>query len=114
MNPLTSVLLLLALQQQTLELPGHRPAPSGDRWIAEDKARHMFTSMALVNFAAAGARIVGLENKDALVPAIAGAAAAGILKEVYDKRVGKPFSFRDLAWDAVGIGLGTIVVSHAR
>jgi len=110
MNPLTSVLLLLALQQQ----PVQRPPRAADQWIAEDKARHMFTSMALVNFAAAGARIIGMDNKDALVPAIAGTAAVGILKEVYDKRVGKPFSFRDLAWDAVGIGLGAIVVSHAR
>ena len=110
MNPLAPVLLLLAMHTA----PVQRPARAPDRWIAEDKARHMITSMVVVGFGYSGARLVSLEGNDALIAAAAGAAAASILKEVHDKRVGKPFSLRDLAWDAIGIGLGLVLVSNTR
>jgi uncharacterized protein YfiM (DUF2279 family) len=110
MNPLAQVLLLLSLQAT----PPQQPARFPDRWIAEDKAKHMLTSMAVVGFAHSGARMVSLKGNDALVAAAAGAAAAGIWKEFHDRSAGRPFSFRDLAWDAVGIGLGLLLVSHAR
>ncbi len=110
MNPLAPVLLVLALQGA----PAQRPQRAPDRWFAEDKARHMLTSMAVVGFAHSGARIVSLEGNDAVVAAVAGAALTGIWKEFHDRSVGKPFSLRDLVWDAVGIGLGAVLVSHAR
>ena len=110
MNPLAPVLLLLTLQTAPLQ----QRARAQDRWIAEDKARHLVTSMVAVGFGYSGARLVSLKGDEALIAAAAGAAAAGILKEVYDKRSGKPFSLRDLAWDAVGIGLGLVLVSNAR
>jgi len=113
MNPLAAVLFVLAMQSAPAP-PVQRPARAPDRWIAEDKTRHMVTSMVVVGFGYAGARLVNLEGNDALIAAAAGAAAAGILKEVHDRSVGKPFSLRDLAWDAVGIGLGLVLVSQAR
>src|SRR5215510_12780034 len=94
--------------------PPQQSRRAADNWFAEDKARHMLTSMAVTGFAHSGARMVGVKGTDAVIAAAAGAAALGILKEVHDKRVGKPFSFRDLTWDAVGIGLGLILVSNAR
>ena len=110
MNPFASVLLLLTMQTAPVQQPARAP----DRWIAEDKARHMVTSMVVVGFGHSAARVVNLKGDDALLAAAAGAAVAGILKEVYDKRSGQPFSLRDLAWDAVGIGLGLALVSNAR
>ena len=110
MNPLAPVLLLLTLQTAPLQ----QRARAQDRWIAEDKARHLVTSMVAVGFGYSGARLVGMEGNDALIAAAAGAAAAGILKEFHDRKVGGPFSYRDLVWDAVGIGLGLVLVSNAR
>ena len=85
-----------------------------DRWFAEDKLKHTMMSIAVVNFAHAGARFVGLQDERAVAIAALSGVAAGIWKEAYDQRIGRPFSVRDLVWDALGIGLGLAFVSNAR
>jgi uncharacterized protein YfiM (DUF2279 family) len=85
-----------------------------DAWLGEDKARHFGVSYALVMTGAAGARVVGLDRDAALVAAVAGAAAAGLAKEVFDARRGGPFSLRDLVADAAGIAAAVLVVRAAR
>ena len=85
-----------------------------DRWFAEDKLKHAMMSIAVVNFAHAGARFVGLQDERAVAIAALSAVAAGIWKEAFDQRIGRPFSGRDLVWDALGIGLGLALVSNAR
>jgi uncharacterized protein YfiM (DUF2279 family) len=85
-----------------------------DRWFAEDKVKHAMMSIAVVNFAHAGARFVGLQDERAVVIAALSGVAAGIWKEAFDQRMGRPFSGRDLVWDALGISLGLALVSNAR
>lgn len=85
-----------------------------DRWFAEDKLRHFFLSFAATSMAYGAARTVGMESTPAQIAAVAVAGAAGIWKEWRDHRVGGPFSAKDLAWDALGIGVGVLLTSQTR
>ena len=78
----------------------------GDKWLGADKFKHAGMSYAITAYTFAVA--------DSEPVAIASAAAAGILKEIYDRRRGSLFSIRDLIWDAAGIALGYAVVKQTR
>jgi hypothetical protein len=123
MMPYLQFILALQMCSGTMPaLPASMPAPrrsfvqqaARDRWFAEDKLKHAMMSMAAVNFTYAGARFVGLQDDSALITAALAGAAAGIWKEAHDQRIGRPFSARDLVWDALGIGIGLVLVSNAR
>ncbi|MGQ0561338.1 MAG: hypothetical protein ACT443_05635 [Gemmatimonadota bacterium] len=75
-----------------------------DAFFGADKFQHAGMSYAVTSFAFAGTR-----NEAA---AIATGAAAGILKEFYDRAQGRPFSALDLVWDAIGIALGFVMVKQ--
>lgn len=87
---------------------------TADRWFAEDKLQHFFLSFAATSMAYGAARTVGMEGAPAQIAAVAVAGAAGIWKEWRDHRVGGPFSAKDLAWDALGIGAGVVLTSQTR
>ncbi|HSK19777.1 MAG TPA: hypothetical protein VK912_11575 [Longimicrobiales bacterium] len=78
-------------------------APS-DPWTSEDKFRHVAASWAAMVFTFAAVRSVHDEPDTALAIAVPVTAAFGIAKEIVDHRHGGPFSFRDLAADALGAG----------
>lgn len=89
------------------QVPASPEAPSADRWIALDKAKHLggsalwtlSTQYVLVNKA-------GWSEETALPASVASGAAAGLAKELYDRsRPSEDASGRDLVADAVGIGL---------
>lgn len=93
----------------TLDAP-----PPRDPWLGRDKALHAGASFGL----AVGAHLALTEgagmDHEAAVPLAAGfALAAGLAKEYADeRRTRRPlFSWRDLAADAVGVGLAIAVVS---
>jgi uncharacterized protein YfiM (DUF2279 family) len=109
MNPL-AVLVSTSL----LAAPMQRAAPPPDRWLAEDKLQHGFASLGLVTLTHAGARTISLDATPAIALGIAVSAAAGLGKEILDRRSGRPFSLRDLAWDALGITLGVLLVEQTR
>ena len=88
------------------------PPPARDRWLGRDKATHvavsglwtLSTQYVLVNKA-------GWTEGDALPASAAAAAAVGVGKELYDAtRPDGTASGRDLAADAVGIGLAIGVI----
>ena len=113
MNPLGFALLVqLATAGPVIAPPALSGSPA-DEWLAEDKVKHMMMSTALVGFAHAGSRIL-IDARPALVAAAASGVAAGIWKEWRDRRSGRPFSARDLVWDALGIGIGLALVTKAR
>ncbi|MBV9773277.1 MAG: hypothetical protein JO040_04970, partial [Gemmatimonadetes bacterium] len=90
-----------------------RPAPPRDKWVAEDKWKHFFTSFVATSLAASAARATGLSPQgSALVGAGAGG-AAGVWKELHDRTdpKGDP-SFKDLVWDAAGVGAGAFVATR--
>jgi uncharacterized protein YfiM (DUF2279 family) len=86
-----------------------------DRWVAEDKFKHFFTSFAVTSLAAAGARATGLDASQSLAAGVAVGAGAGIWKEIRDHRIpGHSASVRDLVWDFAGVGAAAAVISQAR
>ncbi|HSM37227.1 MAG TPA: hypothetical protein VK837_12575 [Longimicrobiales bacterium] len=93
-----------------------RPAAPAqpDPWIAEDKARHFFASLMIGAVAYGGATALSVEWPEAGVAAGAVAGAAGIAKEFSDRSRGRPFSVRDLVWDAAGVGAALLLASRAR
>ena len=107
----------------TLEAPGGSPAPldtldqaATDRWIARDKAYHVGVSFGL----ALGTHVAltegaGMEPKWAAPLAGGLSLGVGLAKEVMDsRREYRPlFSWRDLAADAVGVGLALAVARLA-
>jgi len=89
------------------------PPRTADRWVAMDKAKHLGGS-ALWTLATQYVLVVkaNWRDGDALPVSVASAAAAGLAKEVYDRRVGSTAHFcgRDLVADALGIALATGVI----
>lgn len=84
-----------------------------DRWLGEDKLKHFTMSYGITAFAYAGARTAA--GHDASVGVAIGAgAAAGILKELYDRTHGRPFSLRDLLWDAAGVAAGYVMIKNTK
>lgn len=103
-----AVALLLGAQRP-IERPALPPSDpprlafaAQDRWFAEDKYRHFFMSFGgtVLGYGAVGA----LGDADAAAAIALGAgAAAGVAKELLDRRAGGSFSLRDLAWDGLGL-----------
>jgi uncharacterized protein YfiM (DUF2279 family) len=90
------------------------PDAGVDLWFAEDKLKHFFTSYAVTAMAFGGACAARIDADAGLALAGVVGLIAGIGKEVSDHRRGGPFSFRDLAWDAVGIMAGLGLAAGAR
>jgi uncharacterized protein YfiM (DUF2279 family) len=119
---MNAVLLVLALNlhpgiaavNQRVDVPPQLEQRYPDAWFGQDKLQHAFMSMAVVGFAHAGARLVGIEKNGAVVVGVSSSAASGIWKEWHDRRIGRPFSYRDLLWDVIGIAAGALVVNNVR
>ncbi len=100
--------------------PGHpaaegAAAPAGrDPWLGEDKLKHFFMSMAIVNLGYGVARAAGVDHRLAVGAAAGVGAVAGLGKELYDRRTGGDASVRDLAWDALGVVAGAVLAAHSR
>ena len=92
--------------------PPARPLPQ-DRWIAMDKAKHVGGSM-LWTLSTQYVLVVKADwrSRDALPVSAISTATIGLAKEVYDRYAGptRHFSSRDLVADALGIGLGVLVI----
>ncbi|MEM9996805.1 MAG: hypothetical protein AAF809_03805 [Bacteroidota bacterium] len=105
--------LLADVQVVPLAVDSTRAVRSVDPWLGRDKALHVGASLLLT---LSGQYV--LVNKldasegDAWPLSASGALAVGLLKEVADSRRARNplFSWRDLAADAVGVGLGLAVI----
>jgi uncharacterized protein YfiM (DUF2279 family) len=85
-----------------------------DRWFGEDKQRHFAMSFFVTSFGHAAARMAGLDADVATLSGVVVAGAAGLGKEIHDRRGGGIFSVKDLVWDAAGIAVGAVLVRQAR
>src|SRR5690606_31361496 len=84
--------------------PGAAIQAGADAWRGEDKFRLAALSGAALMFVYSIVRVVHDDPDDAMSLAAAAALTLGVAKEIVDHRAGGPFSFRDLAGDAVGAG----------
>ncbi|HEY8174261.1 MAG TPA: hypothetical protein VIF32_01085 [Gemmatimonadaceae bacterium] len=76
--------------------------PPGEAWFGADKVKHFFLSALIQSATFSAARIVGLDKSASQTVGGAAVAGFGLGKELHDRRTAKPFSLRDLAWDAAG------------
>ena len=76
--------------------------PPKDSWFGADKVKHFFVSAFVQSASFSAARALGASNSSAQTFAGVTTAAIGIGREVHDRRRGRIFSVRDLAWDAAG------------
>ncbi len=82
------------------------PAPPNDDWLGRDKFLHLGASAALAAGASSAAYAAGM-NDTAIAAGGGVSLAAGLAKETFDVRVkGTGWSWKDLAWDALGACLG--------
>jgi uncharacterized protein YfiM (DUF2279 family) len=102
-----------ALMLMSRPLPAAMQAPS-DPWTSEDKFRHAAASWAAMVFTFAAVRSVHDQPDTALAIAVPVTAAFGIAKEIVDHRHGGPFSFRDLAADALGAGVAWLFLREVH
>jgi uncharacterized protein YfiM (DUF2279 family) len=93
---------------------GYTPQSEDDPWLGPDKLRHFLAAFAATGYAHAGLRALDVDADAAVIGGVAFALAASIGKEVYDVRVGRVFSLKDLAWDLAGTGLGALLVRAAK
>lgn len=91
---------------------GERPR---DPWVAEDKLMHFAASFAATSLGASAARSAGLQPGPSVAAGAAFAGGLGVWKEIRDRsRPPGFFSYRDLLWNAAGIGAAVGIMQQVR
>lgn len=85
-----------------------------DGWFGADKMKHFFMSAFIQSMAYSSARAVGASHDGAFVSATAATVGFGVGREIYDGRVKRAFSYKDLVWDGAGLAAGMVLVNNAR
>ncbi len=86
-----------------------------DHWIGADKVKHFFTTALIQSLTYSVIQVTTQAPRSSLLfSASVASAAAGIGKEMYDRRSYGHFSVRDLAWDAAGAGTASLMLAHTR
>lgn len=83
-------------------------------WLGSDKLKHFFLSAFVQGTLTSSARAAGAGRASSVTAGAAGAAVAGLLKEVRDRRAGRSFSASDLVWDAGGAAAMAALLRRAR
>jgi putative lipoprotein len=93
---------------------GRVQMPLRDDWLGADKFRHFWMSYATTAVAFAAVRAAGQDSGTSLRVAVPVSAAAGLGKEIYDRRAGGIFSYRDLVADGLGIAGAYFLLREVR
>ncbi len=88
--------------------------PSGDRWFAQDKAKHFFTAAFVQTVSFGALRTVGVGRTGSLVGATVAASAVSVGKELWDRTHAGDPSLKDLTWDAAGIGAASVLLARTK
>lgn len=85
-----------------------------DGWFGADKMKHFFMSAFIQSVTYSSVRAAGASHDGAYLSATAATVGFGIGREIYDGRVKRAFSYKDLVWDGAGLAAGMILVNNAR
>lgn len=85
-----------------------------DGWFGADKMKHFFMSAFIQSMAYSSVRAAGASHDGAYISATAATVGFGIGREIYDGRVKRAFSYKDLVWDGAGLAAGMVLVNNAR
>lgn len=88
-------------------------APRQDRWFGPDKWKHFAAAAVIQSVGYAAFRQNDTPRPVALWRATAVTSSISLGKEWFDRHQGRPFSVRDLAWDAAGAGTATLAIIQA-
>jgi uncharacterized protein YfiM (DUF2279 family) len=84
-----------------------------DSWFGVDKIKHFFISAFVESITYSALRAANVKRRPALAGAVGVTAVVGVARELHDrKKPGNRFSYRDLTWDALGIGAGAMMLAH--
>ena len=84
-----------------------------DSWFGIDKIKHFFMSAFIESVSYSALQAAKVNRRPAMTGAIGVSAAFGVARELHDKRTpGNHFSYRDLTWDALGIGAGAAMLKR--
>ena len=87
-------------------------APAREGWFGVDKIKHFFISAFVTSVSFSAFQAAGANRRTALTGALGVTAAAGIGRELHDRRKKNSFSYRDLIWDAVGAGAAAAMLTQ--
>ena len=88
-------------------------AVTRDSWFGIDKIKHFFISAFIESVSYSALQAANVKRRPAMTGAIGVSAAFGVARELHDRRTpGNHFSYRDLTWDALGIGAGTAMLKR--
>jgi len=110
---LASLLIAVAFTPPALGAQGTR-TPQRDSWFAYDKIKHFMMSAFIQSLTFGGLQYAGASRNAAFAGSIGITAAFGIGKEFHDRRIGEPFSLRDITWDAAGAGTAILMLRHTE
>lgn len=88
------------------------PQRPADGWLGADKAKHFVTAAFVQGLGYGSLRAAGVRHGVALAGATAGTVALSVGKELYDRDGRGTPSGKDLAWDAAGAGLSTVLLAR--
>jgi uncharacterized protein YfiM (DUF2279 family) len=94
--------------------PRDVPTLPADAWLGADKFQHFWMSFAMTAYGFAATRAAGVDTGAALYIAVPVAAAAGVGKEIHDRRRGGIFGVRDLVADGLGIAAAWFILREVR
>ncbi len=84
--------------------------PGLDPWFSEDKILHFYFSASLAGLVYhLTTDQANQEAGPSRIIAISVTSLVGVGKEIFDRQQKKVFSWKDLAWDALGIATGCLV-----
>lgn len=120
----TLLLLVLAVPTPTgaqspkspaRELDATADSTEPDRWLAPDKAAHVFAGFYAAGVGYVGATALDLGSTERRAGAVATGIVAGLAKEAFDSAAqDERFSWRDLVADGIGIALFVSLVVLAE
>lgn len=85
-----------------------------DGWFGADKMKHFFMSAFIQSLTYSSVRAAGASHDGAYLSATAATVGFGVGREIYDGRVKRAFSYKDLVWDGAGLAAGMALVNNAR
>ena len=90
-----------------------RPKPD-DPVFGVDKVKHFFVAGFVEAVTFSSLQAVGVNRSPARAGAISATVVVSFGREFHDRRTKGLFSFRDLAWDAIGASAALIVINKVR
>jgi uncharacterized protein YfiM (DUF2279 family) len=85
-----------------------------DRWFGSDKAKHYISAVFIQSVSFTALRSARLSYNASFAGATLTAGAASVGKELWDRGGRGTPSWKDLTWDAAGMGTAAVFLRHAQ